>query len=238
MDVILSGKTTFKIEVPYRLYEAGEPGPKPLIVYLHGFGQDIRVFEEQMKDMHSIKAYHLYIQGPYPDNRTIERSDKRGYGWYLYSGKKGSFEKSLEYSSEFLQGVIDGLIPMLQITRCTVIGYSMGAYLAGYFGFTRWKHTNELVMLGGRFKDDLFKERNWQKRSHLNILAVHGKKDAVVDPDAQRKSIDVAISNGLTAKYVEVNAGHKITRAYLSNVKKWLKQQGYESVKSVNQDES
>lgn len=229
MNVLNSGKTTFKMEVPYRIYEQGEPGPKPLIVYLHGFGQDIKVFEQQTKALHDLKAYHLYIQGPYADNRGIEREEKRGYGWYLYSGKQGSFEKSLEYTSEFIQGVIDSLIPFLKITRCAVIGYSMGAYQAGYFGFTRWKHTNELVMIGGRFKVEFFKERNWEKRKHLNILAVHGTKDEVVDPNEQKASIDVASKKGLNAEYVSVNAGHKLNRAYFTTVKRWLADKGYES---------
>ncbi len=232
MKVLNSGKTTFKVEVPYRLYEQGEAGPKPLIVYLHGFGQDNSVFEQQTKALHNIKAYHLYIQGPYADYRGIEREDKRGFGWYLYSGKQGSFEKSLEYSSEFIQGVIDSLIPFIKVTRCAVIGYSMGAYQAGYFGFTRWKHTNELVMIGGRLKVEFFKERNWEKRKHLNILALHGSKDEIVSGKEQKESIELAQKKGLNATYVEVNSGHKLTSAYFSKMQKWLIGLGYETVDS------
>jgi predicted esterase len=232
MNVLNSGKTTFKLEVPFRLYEQGEPGPKPLIVYLHGFGQDIKVFEQQTKALHHIKAYHLYIQGPYADNRAIDREDKRGFGWYLYSGKQGSFEKSLEYSSEFIQGVIDSIIPFIKVTRCAIIGYSMGAYQAGYFGFTRWKHTNELVMIGGRLKVEFFKERNWEKRKHLNILALHGSKDEIVNGHDQKESIETARKKGLNASYVEINSGHKLTPSYLSKISQWLITNGYETVDS------
>ena len=229
MKVLNSGKTTFKIEVPYRLYEQGDPGPKPLIVYLHGFGQDIKVFEQQTKALHNIRAYHLYIQAPYADNRGIEREDKRGFGWYLYSGKQGSFEKSLEYSSEFIQGVIDSLIPFIKVTRCAVIGYSMGAYQAGYFGFTRWKHTNELIMIGGRLKVEFFKDRNWDKRKHLNIMALHGSKDEVVSGQEQKASIELAQKKGLNANYVEINSGHKLTKSHLLKIQQWLVKLGYET---------
>jgi len=232
MKVLNSGKTTFKVEVPYRLYEQGEAGPKPLIVYLHGFGQDIKIFEQQTEAMHNIKAYHLYIQGPYADYRGIDREDKRGFGWYLFGGKQGSFEKSLEYSSEFIQGVIDSLIPFIKVTRCTVIGYSMGAYQAGYFGFTRWKHANELIMIGGRFKVEFFKERNWEKRKHLNILALHGSKDEIVKSKEQKESIELAHKKGLNASFVEINSGHKLTKAYFSKIRKWLIDLGYETVDS------
>jgi len=218
--------------VPFRLYEHGEPGPKPLIVYLHGFGQDIKIFEQQTEALHNIKAYHLYIQGPYADYRGINREDKRGFGWYLYSGKQGSFEKSLEYTSEFIQGVIDSIIPFIKVTRCTVIGYSMGAYQAGYFGFTRWKHTNELIMIGGRLKVEFFKDRNWEKRKHLNILALHGSKDEIVKGKEQKDSIDLAQQKGLNASYEELNTGHKLTSAYFTKISQWLIEHGYETVNS------
>lgn len=232
MIVLNSGKTTFKMEVPFRLYEHGEPGPKPLIVYLHGFGQDIKIFEQQTEALHNIKAYHLYIQGPYADNRGINRDDKRGFGWYLYSGKQGSFEKSLEYTSEFIQGVIDSIIPFIKVTRCTVIGYSMGAYQAGYFGFTRWKHTNELIMIGGRLKVEFFNDRNWEKRKHLNILALHGSSDEIVNGKKQKDSIDLAKAKGLNASYVEVKSGHKLTSSYFTKISKWLLEHEYETVNS------
>lgn len=232
MIVLNSGKTTFKMEVPFRLYEHGEPGPKPLIVYLHGFGQGIKIFEQQTEALHNIKAYHLYIQGPYADNRGINRDDKRGFGWYLYSGKQGSFEKSLEYTSEFIQGVIDSIIPFIKVTRCTVIGYSMGAYQAGYFGFTRWKHTNELIMIGGRLKVEFFNDRNWEKRKHLNILALHGSSDEIVNGKKQKDSIDLAKAKGLNASYVEVKSGHKLTSSYFTKISKWLLEHEYETVNS------
>lgn len=230
MDVLISGKTTFKIEAPYRLYECGPKGPKPIIVYLHGFGQDIGMFEELTTALHDLNAYHLYIQGPYADNRVLKRDDKRGYAWYLYNGKQGAFEKSLEYTSEFIQGVIDGLIPHLKINRCAVVGYSMGAYLAGYFGFTRWKHTNELVMINGRLKTEFFAERKWEKRKHLNILALHGTDDQVVSYEAQEKCILEAQQKGLKAEMKGIPAGHEMAEAYTAALREWLLGQGYTAV--------
>ena len=41
-DVLLSGKTSFKIEVPYLLVETGKKNSKkPLIIYLHGYGEEV-----------------------------------------------------------------------------------------------------------------------------------------------------------------------------------------------------
>lgn len=39
-DVLVSGKESFKIEVPFKITETGRKGvKKPLIVFLHGFKQ-------------------------------------------------------------------------------------------------------------------------------------------------------------------------------------------------------
>lgn len=65
-EVLISGKASFKIEVPYKLYETGEKGKKPLIVYLHGFNQNIDRFEKIVNPLTELRAYHLFIQAPYP----------------------------------------------------------------------------------------------------------------------------------------------------------------------------
>ena len=60
-EVLISGKASFKIEVPYKLYETGEKRAKPLIVYLHGYRQNIVRFEKLVEEMLEVEAYHLFI---------------------------------------------------------------------------------------------------------------------------------------------------------------------------------
>lgn len=125
MDVLVSGKTSFKVEVPYKLIETGKRGKKPLIVYLHGRGQNLEMFERLMKPMLELEAYHLFIQGPYADSELTGKREKWGYMWYLYNGKQGSFLKSLEYSAEFIQEVIDHVVQFISVSRlCVVLCFS------------------------------------------------------------------------------------------------------------------
>ena len=98
-DVLFSGKASFKIEVPYKLIETGESGvEKPLLVYLHGFKQNIEQFEELVEELLSLEAYHLFIQGPYPiyDRSRQKQVHEWGRSWYLYDGEQDQFVKSLE----------------------------------------------------------------------------------------------------------------------------------------------
>jgi len=230
-EVLLSGKTSFKIEVPYRLVETGPKGPKPLILYLHGYKQNIDILEKKVSALKKLHAYHLFIQGPYPiyDEQHKRSVSQWGRAWYLYDGSQGSFVKSLEMSSEFIQEVVDKLAGPLQISRMAVVGYSMGGYLAGYFGLTRWKHVNELVVIGGRIKHEVLNDEQLARAGHLHILALHGKKDQSVQPESQQESVERLRKAGLEAQFGELDAGHRLNQEYIQSVLEWLKQSGYAS---------
>jgi predicted esterase len=226
MDVLISGKTSFKVEVPYKLIETGPKGEKPLIVYLHGKGQNVPIFERQVKSLMQINAYHLFIQGPYADFELTKSHEKWGYSWYLYNGRQGSFVKSLEYTAEFIQEIVDHVIKFIQVSRICVLGYSMGGYMAGYFGTSRWKHTNELIVINGRIKTELLSTK-WSSLKHQRVLAIHGLNDEVVSADSQKQHIQKMVDKHVNATFVGVNDGHKLSVTMLKKAFNWLLDQGY-----------
>jgi predicted esterase len=227
MDVLISGKTSFKVEVPYKLIETGPKGEKPMIVYLHGRGQNIPLFERQVKSMLNLNAYHLFIQGPYADFELTKSKEKWGYSWYLYNGRQGSFLKSMEYTAEFIQEIIDHVIKFIKVSRLCVLGYSMGGYMAGYFGTSRWKHTNELVVISGRIKTELLGTK-WQNLKHQKVLAIHGLKDEIVSPDSQKEHIQKMADKGIDALFMGVNEGHKLSAHMVKMTIDWLNRMGYQ----------
>jgi predicted esterase len=228
-DVLFSGKASFKIEVPYKLIEKGDKGTeKPLIVYLHGFKQNIAQFEELVDDLLSLQAYHLFIQGPYPiyDRRQAKKVEEWGRSWYLYDGEQDQFAKSLELSSEFIQEVIDNMLDHISASRIAMVGYSMGGYQAGYFALSRWKHINELVVIGGRIKTELFENRE-KNYDHLNVLALHGSDDESVKSSPQKKSCDQLTSWGASVTFEELKESHALSSLFLERAKRWLSSLGY-----------
>ena len=227
-DVLISGKTSFKIEVPYKLIEVGEPGEKPLIVYLHGFDQNIEQFQEQVSEMLSLEAYHLFIQGPYPiyDRSRKKKVKEWGRAWYLYDGEQEQFISSLELASEFIQELIDGVLDHISVNRLAVFGYSMGGYLAGYFALSRWKHVNELVVVGGRIKTEAFEDRQGQY-DHMNVLALHGSRDRSVESGRQEASCRQLSDWGAKVTYKELEESHALSSLFLKETKQWLGSLGY-----------
>ncbi|HKJ33265.1 MAG TPA: hypothetical protein VKA34_15625 [Balneolales bacterium] len=227
MEVLLSGKTSFKYEVPYKLYDKGKQEAKPLILYLHGFGQNIEMFEKLTQPIQNVNAYHLFIQGPYIDLRTGQNGKPWGYSWYPYNGDQVNFAKSLEYTSEFIQEVVDGLLPHINVNKMLVFGYSMGGYQAGYFGLSRWKHVNDIIVVGCRIKTELF-ESGWEHRKHIRLLALHGLKDQSVKPEPQQKEIEFLKSKGLKVEFQGIPQKHKLTKEHFEYIMKWLKKTGYQ----------
>jgi predicted esterase len=228
-EVLVSGKTSFKIEVPYQLIESGpKTDSKPLIVYLHGFGQNVQIFSEKCELFLDLPAYHLFIQAPYPiyDRTRNKKVDQWGRAWYLYDGEQSQFVKSLELASEFIQEVIDQLLNVINVNRLCVVGYSMGGYLAGYFSLTRWKHVNDLIVAGARIKTEILND-NWDHVQHLNVLALHGQEDEQVLPDPQKIEIDKMKANGLNAELKLVDGNHSLGQSYVTEAVDWLKKAGY-----------
>lgn len=227
-EVLSTGRISFKIEVPYKLIETGEEGEKPLIVYLHGYNQNIKYFRKKVTELTSLRAYHLFIQGPYPiyDEEHKKKVPEWGRAWYLYDGDQQQFVKSLELASEFIQEAIDTILNHIDANRLAVIGYSMGGYLAGYFALSRWKHVNDLVVIGGRIKTEVFEQRKGSY-DHMNVLALHGTKDNSVKSDPQRKSANELKEMGAKVTFRELEESHSLNSTYISETKEWLKSLGY-----------
>jgi predicted esterase len=231
-DVLASGKESFKIEVPYKLIETGKKGiNKPLIVYLHGYNQNIKRFENKITDFFQLQAYHLLIQGPYPiyDTGGNRKVPDWGRAWYLYDGNRGQFIKSLEVSAEFIQQVLDRHLQLINANRICIFGYSMGGYLAGYFALTRWKHINELIVAGCRIKTEVL-NNEWDKISHMNVLALHGEKDDSVKAKSQKVEIEKLQKHGVSATFKSINEKHKLTNAFISEANHWLTTMGYKEI--------
>jgi predicted esterase len=230
MDVLISGKTSFKVEVPYRLFQTGNMQAKPLIIYLHGHSQNIEMFQKEMEFLQHVEAYHLFIQGPYADLGNVKKRGKWGFSWYLYNGKQGSFVKSLEYTAEFIQGIIDNIVSHIKVTRVCMIGYSMGGYQAGYFALSRWKHVNDLIVIGARIKTEIFSQKKLIKASHMNILAIHGKKDEYVSYSGQKKEIDLLAKSGFNAKIFPVETGHRLNKLKKDKILEYVLSLGYKKM--------
>ncbi|GAA5521191.1 hypothetical protein LQ318_05565 [Aliifodinibius salicampi] len=216
--------TRFEIEVPFMLMDVGKEKDKRLFIYLHGFRQNMNIFRSYMEPLLDLEGYHLFIQGPYPiyDRDRNKRIEEWGRAWYLYDGNQDSFHKSLEHTSAFLDQLIDKRIANeSKFSSMTIIGYSMGGYLAGYYTLSRAPRVDNLVVIGSRIKTEYFKDKQ-HNYTELEVLAIHGKDDRSVEGAPQKRSCNQLAKWGANVTYKELNGGHKLQEKYLNEIRKWL----------------
>lgn len=228
-EILRNGSTSFEIDVPYKLLETGKSSEeKSLIIYLHGFNQNMEQFEKLIAPMKDINAYHLFVQGPYPiyDRRRKKKVADWGRSWYLYDGEQDQFVKSLEGASDFLENLITDILLEISANRVAVFGYSMGGYLAGYFALSRSDLVDELIVVGGRIKTEVFDKQSGNFKD-LNVLALHGTADESVKNEPQQKNCEQLSHWGANVTYKEVDRTHKLDKIYLQKTKKWLRSLGY-----------
>lgn len=228
-NILKSGQVVFDIEVPYKLIETGGSSKeKPLIIYLHGFNQNMEQFEKLVAPMLDLNAYHLFVQGPYPiyDRRRKKKVQDWGRSWYLYDGEQDQFVKSLESASDFLENLIQDILWQITASRVAVFGYSMGGYLAGYFALSRPKFTDELMVVGARIKTEVF-EGDERSYDAMNVLTLHGTRDKSVKSEPQQKSCEQLSEWGAQVTFKEMDRSHKLDNIYLQTTREWLKSLGY-----------
>jgi len=228
-ELLLSGKAEFKIQVPHKVFETGVAvKKKPVIVYLHGFGQTIKSFKKECGPLMAVEAYHLFIQAPYPIyNRSREkRVDDWGRAWYLYDGDQSQFRSSLDHASRFIREVIANMAKVVNGNRLCLIGFSMGGYLAGYHAMNVPEQVNELIIYGARYKSELL-IGDYQKISHQKILALHGNDDNIVESGPQQKEMRVLRQNGVDATFKRVDESHTFSKTVADQIVKWLSGIGY-----------
>lgn len=228
--ILISGKTSFTIEVPFELIETGRKDmEKPLIIYLHGFKDNIQLFKERCSEvLERIEAYHLFLQGPYPlyEKRNKKKVEDWGASWYLYDGDQDQFIKSLEKTSMFVDQTIQNLKGRLEYNRLCLVGYSMGGYLAGYYAMTRAKFVNELIVAAARIKTEVLKGQ-WDLISHLNILALNGSIDKLVDYKPQRNEIKMLREKGIKADFQLTKQKHIFNSKLTGLICDWLNKNKY-----------
>lgn len=218
-----SSTASFNIEVPYEIVETGKQQHKPLIVYLHGYNQNITLFKEIVQDLLQINAYHLFIQAPYPiyDRKKSKRVEDWGRAWYLYDGRQEQFVRSLEKVSCFIEQVISEVKQDISPTQLSLLGYSMGGYLAGYFGLSRSSVVDQLIVVGGRIKTEVFKNSD-HSYDNLDVLALHGSADKSVKDQPQKECCDQLAEWGADVTFKTLNKGHKLSKAYLREIEDWM----------------
>src|SRR5699024_7795358 len=211
----------FTQNIPFKFKTTGDNKQKSLIVYLHGYKQNMNIFEKKISNLLELPADHVILQGPYPiyDERGKRKVKDWGRAWYLYDGGQEQFKRSMEKSAAFIDEAINKITDSVSDLSITIFGYSMGGYLAGYYALSRPKTVDNLIVTGGRIKTEWFSGKNYES---LNTLALHGLQDKSVQAGAAEKSVQAPQKMGASVTFRTLKAGHRLNETYTAEAKRWL----------------
>ncbi len=217
---------SFESTIEYDLIENGEG---PLFIYLHGYMQNKYIMRRKMNLLMDLQGVHVFLNAPYPvyDSSRSRPVEKWGRAWYLYDGVQEQFIHSLEQTSKNLEQLIIGLRKEFGSDRLCLIGYSMGAYQAGYYMLSRPSLLSHCININGRIKTEVFTAEQLKKASSISVLALHGQGDHSVYPDPQSKEIDKLKQSGFDAEFITPDCDHDLQPVFSELSRKWLVSKGF-----------
>jgi len=223
----MQGSRPFTLDVPFEVYRS--PGldastRAPLVLALHGMGQDPEILKRDLAPLLEKPWVWLFPRGPYP-MEVRGRTMRIGYAWYMFDGDQPRLRASMEQTSRHLLGVLDSVWNAggIDLSRAAVIGFSQGGYMAGVLGAWNWRRFRGACSISGRLKHEFMAEAAPQASKRIKLAQAHGALDASVKADAARDAVAQCAKLGFQAEYFEdTHAGHEITPRMAQWVGEWL----------------
>jgi predicted esterase len=209
------GTARFSVLVPVELHRPTLPADGSLLVALHGMGMSPATFRKRVLPLAPPGYTVLIPQGPLPYEMRSESGIRQGNAWYIYLGDERAFIESMQATEEWLLGMIDRYVEFhgLDPTAVSLMGFSQGAYLAGYVAIRNAHRFRRLVVAGGRIKHEVLLDdatRAAAERPDFEILCVHGEEDGSVALDAVRSSVEAVAERGIPTELRTYPTGHSV----------------------------
>ena len=219
------GEYTFAQSLSYRLIRNAGSGTKPLVLALHGMGQDAATLLKQLGPLRDGSRHLLVPDGPLPYEVRTESPPRIGHAWYLYTGDQAAFLASARRSAAVLLDLVDRLRDEQSLTGPLILlGYSQGGYLAGAMALEAPDRYAALISLASRIKHELWPSD--RPAPQLPVFCSHGARDRHVKPEASRSSADVLRHAGFAVDWHEHAAGHRLSTESIEAAAEWMKARG------------
>ena len=190
----------------------------PLLVGLHGYGDNLDNFSWQWKKVDDPKFIYITLQAPY----AISSSDKMGYSWNIWCDDK---EFSNRVSSQTESYIADAVKKMKQdynISSVYLMGFSQGAGFTYTTAIPNHKLFDGIICYGGWLDMDRLTKETISAAKDLRVFIVHGKNDRIVIPESATIARDKLIENGYSVEYVEFDGGHQIPKDVFNESIEWM----------------
>ena len=198
--------------------------PPPLLVALHGQGQDGERHRGWMG-----AAVPDHFASAWPDGfhrhevRQPDRPIRVGCAWYLFTGDQPAFIESLVEAERALWGLVEAAVEELGADprRVWLCGFSQGAYLAHCAAVRAPERVAGWIAQSGRLKLEFLGP--WLPAvAGKPVLVQHGRVDPHLPPRSAEDSAAALTEHGAQVTLRLYDSGHAISPAMAEDCRRWL----------------
>ncbi|KAA3614968.1 MAG: hypothetical protein D8M58_10980 [Calditrichaeota bacterium] len=221
---IVSSTIKTEISVFYDLCIPGFEGPLPLVIALHGYGENKEKMMKLLKTNLTEPCYIASLQAPFPHivpPVLPGRPIKHGFGW-ITSFNPG---EAIRLHHQAVGQVIDDVLNKnkMNISKIILMGFSQSVALNFRYVFSNPNKINNLVAVCGGLPGDWDKNEKY-KPSNTDILYVGCKKDMIYPAKKIRENAEKLKTKSRSVEIQIYNAGHQIPLECFTSLNKMLSQ--------------
>ena len=194
-----------------------QPSPKAIVIWLHGLGADQNDFVDFINQLNLKEFMFILPNAPYRKITMNQGIEMRG--WYDIESLNLEMqdEAGLQKSMRYIESIIETQLETFNTKKLFIGGFSQGAALAQYIGFTSKLNFTKVVSLSGYCP----KIEISNAKSNLKIQAIHGFNDNVININLAKASYQkFKINKNFILK--EYKMGHEVIDEEIFDVREFL----------------
>jgi phospholipase/carboxylesterase len=191
----------------------------PLIVWLHGGGENERDLLNAMPLISQRNYLGLSLRGPLSFRDTATTVDRRrgGYHWPSSDDELSEFETSLYEAVCNLRREYH-----IHSERIFLAGFDEGATVALDLFLRQPQRYGGAVCLGGTLPKSRHALARFRDLRSKRVLISSGSRDAISTPADNVQASRLLHSAGMSVSTQIVDAGHEVTRTMLRQIDHWI----------------
>jgi phospholipase/carboxylesterase len=190
--------------------------PRPLLIWLHGFGADMYDLAPLAAAVHPTGYAHVLLNAPPGVSGGTVRA------WYERGGKERA--ESVRLALAGLDAAVGEILAKFSVPtgQAMLVGFSQGGALALRYGLPRPEMFKGLAILSGSLRqvDDL--RENLPPRRDQALFLAHGTEDEMVPVECSERVVTFLREQGYHPLYREYPMGHEIQPALFVDLLRWI----------------
>lgn len=211
-----------KIYYDVALPEKRSARPHPLLIALHGYGENkgrmmrqARLMAPEDFALASLQGFHQHLKEPKEKGGPL----RYGFGWLTNFHP----EESVAIHHRALIEVIDSLVDegVVDPNKIFLLGFSQTCALNFRFAFTHAKRLRGVIGICGGIPGD-WDESEKYKETSASVLYLCGERDEYYPPERVREFAKKLRSRARDVEAKIYDAGHEIAPAMCADAREWL----------------